>query len=261
MSIVLCIDYNLFYRWFVGIGMDSVVGDRTTFTKTEEISFADFLRATLGINGAIWYIAYIKMVINIYDKAASMSQTTYPKIRKAEVVRGETMVFRDACVLDAEFILSLRTNENKSRFLSATRNDLEAQKAWLFQYATANDQAYFIIEFNDEPIGTVRLYDAQQDSFCWGSWILKEGRPRQAAMESALMVYAYAVNHLGFKGSHFDVRKGNERVWQFHERFGAQRVKRNRTRLFLLPQSRSNPGLATALQQVFAERCNGKLFE
>jgi RimJ/RimL family protein N-acetyltransferase len=153
-----------------------------------------------------------------------MSQQTYPKIRKATLVRGETLEFRDACESDAEFILSLRTDDKKSRFLSATKNDLEAQKAWLAQYAAAEDQAYFIIAFNGEPIGTVRLYDAQQESFCWGSWILKDGRPRQAAMESALMVYAYAVNCLGFKGSHFDVRKGNERVWQFHERFGAQRV-------------------------------------
>lgn len=38
------------------------------------------------------------------------------------------------------------------------------------------------------------------------------------------MVYAYAVDHLGFAAAHFDVRKGNERVWQFHERFGAKRV-------------------------------------
>jgi RimJ/RimL family protein N-acetyltransferase len=157
--------------------------------------------------------------------AVTMSHTACPKIRKAALVRGETLVFRDACPSDAEFILSLRTDKNKSRFLSATKNDLDAQKVWLLQYGSAEDQAYFIIEFNDEPIGTVRLYDAQQESFCWGSWILKDGRPRQAAMESALMVYAYAVNHLGFKGSHFDVRKGNERVWQFHERFGAQRIR------------------------------------
>ena len=45
-----------------------------------------------------------------------------------------------------------------------------------------------------------------------------------AAIESALMVYAYAIEHLGFQASHFDVRKGNERVWRFHERFGAVRV-------------------------------------
>lgn len=38
------------------------------------------------------------------------------------------------------------------------------------------------------------------------------------------MVYAYAVDHLGFSSAHFDVRKGNERVWQFHERFGAVRI-------------------------------------
>lgn len=148
----------------------------------------------------------------------------WPTIRKAALVRGETLVFRDACEADAEFILSLRTDEKKSRYLNATANDIEAQRKWLAHYATADDQAYFIIEFNNEPVGTVRLYDAQQESFCWGSWILKDGHPRQAAMESALMVYAYAVDHLGFKACHFDVRKGNERVWQFHERFGAQRV-------------------------------------
>ena len=38
------------------------------------------------------------------------------------------------------------------------------------------------------------------------------------------MVYAYAVDHLGFSASHFDVRKGNEKVLKFHDRFGASRV-------------------------------------
>ena len=46
-------------------------------------------------------------------------------------------------------------------------------------------------------------------------------------MESALMVYAYALDHLEFRNSHFEVRRGNERVWQFHERFGAKRVDEN----------------------------------
>jgi len=147
-----------------------------------------------------------------------------PSIRTAALVRGETLVFRNAAVGDAEFILSLRTDEVKSRYLSATDNDLDAQRAWLERYAISEGQAYFIIEFNDEAIGTVRLYDAQCASFCWGSWTLKDGRPRQAAMESALMVYAYAVDHLGFTACHFDVRKGNERVLKFHERFGARRV-------------------------------------
>lgn len=153
-----------------------------------------------------------------------MSQRVEPRIRKAALVRGDTLTFRDAELDDAEFILSLRTDAEKSRYLSHVPNDLEAQRAWLARYAQERGQAYFIIEFKGERIGTLRLYDARGDSFCWGSWILKDGRPRHAAMESALMVYAYSVDHLGFTACHFDVRKGNERVIKFHERFGAVRV-------------------------------------
>ena len=138
------------------------------------------------------------------------------------------MIFHDAKQEDAAFILNLRTDSQKSRYLSTTDADLEKQKAWLNNYAEQTDQAYFIIEsLEGESLGTVRLYDAQGNSFCWGSWILKEDAPQTAAIESALMVYAYAIDYLKFQAAHFDVRKGNESVWRFHERFGAQRVASN----------------------------------
>jgi len=38
------------------------------------------------------------------------------------------------------------------------------------------------------------------------------------------MVYSYATDYLGFRAAHFDVRKGNQNVCRFHERFGAERV-------------------------------------
>jgi hypothetical protein len=69
----------------------------------------------------------------------------------------------------------------------------------------------------------VRLYDPREDSFCWGSWILSDQAPRGAAVESTLMVYAVGLS-CGFQGAHFDVRKSNEKVWQYHERFGAKRI-------------------------------------
>lgn len=148
-----------------------------------------------------------------------------PIIRKAQRVKGKTLVFRNAQTSDAPFILSLRTDSRKSTFLSQVKPDLSSQVVWLEEYHRKPDQAYFIIESQaGESLGTVRLYDAQGDSFCWGSWILKEGAPKLAAIESALMVYVYAVDQLGFTQSHFDVRKGNESVWRFHERFGATRV-------------------------------------
>ena len=146
------------------------------------------------------------------------------KLLKAATVVGKTLTFRNATADDAAFILSLRTDVEKSRYLSAVSSDLAEQQAWLERYSKAQDQAYFIIEHQNAAIGTVRLYDPQGESFSWGSWILHSSRPSHAAMESALMVYAYAVDHLGFSSAHFDVRKGNERVWQFHERFGAVRI-------------------------------------
>jgi len=134
-------------------------------------------------------------------------------------------VFRNAVVKDADFILSLRSDKEKSKYLSQTPAELSHQIAWLIDYAGKSDQAYFIIETKErEPLGTVRLYDARSNSICWGSWILKDGAPQSAAIESALMVYSYAANFLGFRQAHFDVRKGNENVWRFHERMGAERV-------------------------------------
>ncbi len=134
-------------------------------------------------------------------------------------------MLRDAAPADAVFTLELRTNTQKNLHLSRTSPDIELQTRWLNAYADSTDQAYFVIESKDgNQLGTVRLYDPQGSSFCWGSWILKDGAPAQAAIESALMVYAYAIDSLGFHAAHFDVRQGNERVWRFHERFGAVRT-------------------------------------
>jgi RimJ/RimL family protein N-acetyltransferase len=154
-----------------------------------------------------------------------MSQAADPQIRKAALVRGKTLIFRDATVEDAALILNLRTDEKKGRFLSATSDSLEVQQAWLRAYAVSTGQAYFIIEREGQAIGTVRLYDPRGKSFCWGSWIIADGQPASVAMESALMVYAYALDCLGYEQAHFDVRAANEKVWKFHERFGAKRLR------------------------------------
>lgn len=161
-----------------------------------------------------------------------MSPTNPPKICRAARIVGKTLVFRDACIADAKFILNLRTDAQKGKHLSATSTLIEDQKSWLQNYSQSTDQAYFIIERNARPIGTVRIYDPRGSSFSWGSWIISEGQPASAAMESALMVYSYALDHLGFTSAHFDVRKTNKSVWKFHERFGAKRVRETNIDLF-----------------------------
>ncbi|WP_205352327.1 GNAT family N-acetyltransferase [Vibrio cholerae] len=129
---------------------------------------------------------------------------------------------------DAEFILSLRTDERYNKYLSSVANDINAQREWIKNYKNKESQKiefYFIIERNDGvPCGTVRIYDFKNDSFSWGSWILNDSKPRYAAVESAFLIYEFGFEKLGFKKSHFEVVKGNDKVSDFHLKFGAQQV-------------------------------------
>lgn len=85
-----------------------------------------------------------------------------PQIRKARKIIGKTLIFRDATESDAAFILSLRTDKHKAKYLSPTSFDILRQVAWLKNYTVKNDQAYFIIENKiGEQLGSVRLYDQQ----------------------------------------------------------------------------------------------------
>lgn len=144
--------------------------------------------------------------------------------RKPRLIRGRQLQFRDATVADADFILGLRTDEKKGRYLSSTTADVAAQQAWLESYGSDDRQVYFIIcTLDGAPVGTVRLYDQRGDSFCWGSWIKSDDAPRSFGVESALMVYDFALQ-LGFRRAHFDVRRDNATVVQFHERMGARQV-------------------------------------
>lgn len=153
------------------------------------------------------------------DRSALTSES--PRLTAPQGVVGPRLNFRNATPEDAEFILSLRLDPAKNQHLSATSSDLAQQRRWLQEMP--DNQIYFIIEAEGQPVGTVRLYDQRGASFCWGSWILSGGAPKSSAVESTLMVYAVGLE-LGFTSSHFDVRKDNSKVWQYHERLGAIRI-------------------------------------
>jgi hypothetical protein len=151
--------------------------------------------------------------------------TDRPLIRQVARVHGKTIVLRNVQVEDAEFILSLRLDPQKGSYLSPVEADVEKQREWIRNYLRSKGQAYFLIcDTAMRPLGTVRIYDAIGDSFSWGSWILKQGAPQAAAIESAVLVYWLATKHWEFRASHFQVRRDNTSVLAFHEKFGAERV-------------------------------------
>lgn len=144
------------------------------------------------------------------------------------LLNGKNINFRTVEVEDAEFIYNMRQNENKTKYLSKVTGDVKSQKEWIKNYKQREEnkkEFYFVIESkNEEKLGLVRMYDFKDDSFCWGSWLIKEDAPKTTAIESALQIYEFGFYTLGFKKSHFDVRKGNDKVIAFHRRFGAKIV-------------------------------------
>lgn len=126
----------------------------------------------------------------------------------------------------AAYIYSLRINPTLNAHLSAAPDSPESQAAWIAKYMErekAGKEYYFLItRLDGTPCGTVRLYDFRSDSFCWGSWILDANKTRFAAIESALLVYQIGFDYLRFPQSHFDVRRENTRVINFHIRLGSE---------------------------------------
>jgi len=168
------------------------------------------------------------MIKTLSISSRNKGKKSFPIFFKPKKILGNNLIFKNATKEDAEFILELRTDSKKSKYISKTPNDLEHQIKWLENYEIDNEQIYFIIlNKNYEKVGTVRLYEKNGFSLWWGSWILKDGVPSNFAIESTLIIYHFALS-LGFERAIFNVRKDNRSVWKFHEIFGA--IKTSETR-------------------------------
>lgn len=160
-------------------------------------------------------------------------------IRKASRINGMRLSLRNAEPSDAAFILSLRTDPKLNQHISRVSGELAQQKSFLERYSNSDDEAFFIIEDREGCAhGTIRMYDPQGDSFCWGSWIVRPDAPPRTGTRSALLLYMYGFDYLGFGASHFDVRVENTAVWQFHERCGAELTEQtDLDRYYTLPRA------------------------
>jgi RimJ/RimL family protein N-acetyltransferase len=127
-------------------------------------------------------------------------------------------------VTDAPFILALRLSP-RGRFLSPVDDDLRKQEEWLRQYKlreAKGEEYYFIIHHATAgDVGTTRLCRITATSFEWGSWILKEGAPRESAMISACLVHDLGLLRMKCDRAYFVVRKANLKTIAFTRRFGA----------------------------------------
>jgi len=138
---------------------------------------------------------------------------------------GKHVALREVTTDDAEFILSLRCDEKKSKYLHKTEYNVEKQISYIKRYFNIPDEWYFIIlNKKGERIGTYRIYDVKGDSFCIGSWLMVDGVSPAESFESDYIIRMYGFDVLGFNKIHFDVRKENKKVIRYHKMMGARIV-------------------------------------
>jgi RimJ/RimL family protein N-acetyltransferase len=128
---------------------------------------------------------------------------------------------------DAGFVLALRQDRSRSRFLHAIENDLSTQQAWIrgsLARTAQNTEFYWVVETRGEasarPVGLVRLSDVNAESFVFGSWVMAPEAPVPAGIESYLAACDFGFGALGCRRYFAEVRLENDRALAFHQRVG-----------------------------------------
>jgi RimJ/RimL family protein N-acetyltransferase len=131
---------------------------------------------------------------------------------------------------DADFILKLRTDSNKSRFISETDSDVEKQKKWIREYKKREenkDEFYFIAsDINNIDFATYRIYNKKEDIIEIGSFVSKPLYHNPInIIKVDILVKTFVFDTLGFQKLNFEVRKENKSVVNYHKKFAPILIK------------------------------------
>ena len=128
---------------------------------------------------------------------------------------------------DVDYILSLRTNKNLTRFIHQTDNDREKQIEWIRSYKTREREGreyYFIYLFNGKPVGLNRIYNIFEYYGTIGSWICNPDNEAEVSLATYILMFDLLFDHIKLDITIFDVRKENKHVWKLHKMLGALSV-------------------------------------
>lgn len=143
-------------------------------------------------------------------------------------IEGPAFRLRPVRIYDAAFIVQLRSDPERGRYLHRGAADVPAQERWLRAYFERSGDYYFVIEHRLTGIreGTAGIYNADTDGRQaeWGRWILRRGS--LAAVESACLVYRLGFETLGFDAMYCRTIAENTSALAFHDSFGVKRVNR-----------------------------------
>ena len=116
--------------------------------------------------------------------------------------------------LHAPFILDLRNQERKRRFLSGVSRTLADQIAWMKHRATLPNDAYFVvyeIAHAIQETASVRV----------GSWVMTDGVAPKKTLVALALALEYAVQS-GLRNFHFEVHKKSLSALKLYIKLGSE---------------------------------------
>jgi len=128
---------------------------------------------------------------------------------------------------DSGFIVRLRADEKRGRYIHHTDQDIDKQILWIRDYKereARGEEYYFIYDINGVPFGVNRIYSIEDNHCTEGSWVCLPIEDSSKVIASSLIIRDIIFESLGFDYDVFDVRLDNKKVRTFHRISGAKLI-------------------------------------
>lgn len=128
---------------------------------------------------------------------------------------------------DAVFIVNLRTNPIKARYISQTSASVDGQREWIKNYKLREQEGndyYFLYIYNGNLAGVNRIYGIEGNHFIHGSWIFSDDVPPYCSLAAGIIAREIAYDTLGLE-EEIDtagVHKDNQGVLQYIKALGVE---------------------------------------
>lgn len=128
---------------------------------------------------------------------------------------------------DAEFIVKLRNDPQKARYISITSNSVDDQIKWIRLYKEREKEGrdyYFMYSYQDKLAGVNRIYDIEENHFIHGSWVFGDDIPPYCALAAGIIAREVAYDTLGLdvEIDTAGVHKDNHGVLQYIRTLGVE---------------------------------------
>ena len=140
-----------------------------------------------------------------------------------KVLRGNTISLKSVDLDDAEFIVRIRNDETKNKYVHPVPADIELQKEWIKRQKDRDGDYYFVI-YDDKynKCGLASIYDInisnrEAEFGRWVSW----GNSVQN-IESVILAFDFAFENFAIDKIYMRTMYENKIVRSFWKRFGAE---------------------------------------